>query len=252
MQRLRIDAGAIERRKQIVGIESSDLAPIAAIRGIVVRKLDEHIAIFFEHLVALDATAALFQSASLHAMLAGDCDAKYEEQRIELGLMHANAGFDVRVFIGAFRRLLANMGADVMREYEHAASLGFEHVMSVENVACFDISLTVVVMASGRERLIRHQQEAIRSSRTKMLAMDITGVPTIDSIGASHILQTVTAARLTGTQVIVTGGSADVAQSLIALGIEVRRLTTVGELPCGSERTGQSLGDQVYRPRLVS
>lgn len=173
MQKLRIDAGAIERRKRIVAIESSDLVRIAAIRGIVVRKLDEHIAIFFEHLVALDAIAALFQSASLHAMLAGDCDAKYEEQRIELGLMRANAGIEVRVFVGACGCLSANMGANVMREYEHAPSLGFEHFMSVENVACFDISLTVVVMASGRERLIRHQQEAIRSSRTKMPVMDI-------------------------------------------------------------------------------
>lgn len=303
MQQLGIDERAIERRKQIVGIDSKDLVRIAAIRGIVLRKLDEHIGVFFEHLAALDETAALSESVPLLArarqlkqehllaMLAGDYGAKYVEQRIELGLMYANAGFDVRVFIGAFRRLLANIGASVMREFEHAPSLGFEHVMSVEKVASFDISLIVDVMVYGRERLIRHQQEAIRnlsvpvlqlrerllllpivgvidtfrarlitdgllkairSSRAKMVVMDITGVPTIDSTGANHILHTVTAARLMGTQVIVTGGSAEVAQSLIALGIEVTRLTTVGDLQSGIERAEQSLGYQVSRPRVVS
>ena len=53
----------------------------------------------------------------------------------------------------------------------------------------------------------------------EVVVMDITGVATIDSKVANHLIQTVTAAKLMGASVIVTGLSADVAQSLVALGI---------------------------------
>ena len=49
--------------------------------------------------------------------------------------------------------------------------------------------------------------------------MDITGVAAVDSKVANHLIQTVAAARLMGASVIVTGLSADVAQSLVALGV---------------------------------
>jgi len=65
--------------------------------------------------------------------------------------------------------------------------------------------------------------------------MDITGVATIDSKVANHMIQTVTAARLMGATVIVTGLSAEVAQSLVVLGIDLAKLNTVGDLQGGLE-----------------
>jgi rsbT co-antagonist protein RsbR len=78
-----------------------------------------------------------------------------------------------------------------------------------------------------------------------MVVMDITGVATIDSRVANHILQTVTAARLMGAKVIVTGISAPVAQSLVALGIELNGLDTVGDLQGGIELAERNLGYRV-------
>jgi rsbT co-antagonist protein RsbR len=75
--------------------------------------------------------------------------------------------------------------------------------------------------------------------------MDITGVATIDSRVANHILQTVTAARLMGAKVIVTGISAPVAQSLVSLGIELGGLDTVGDLQGGIEAAEHHLGYHV-------
>jgi rsbT co-antagonist protein RsbR len=77
--------------------------------------------------------------------------------------------------------------------------------------------------------------------------MDVTGVATIDSKVANHLLQTVAAARLMGSAVIVTGLSSDVAQSLVALGIELTKLNTVGDLQGGLEEAEQLLGLRVVK-----
>ena len=77
--------------------------------------------------------------------------------------------------------------------------------------------------------------------------MDVTGVATNDSKVANHLLQTVTAARLMGAAVIVTGLSSEVAQSLVALGIELNKLNTVGDLQGGIEEAERLLGYQVMR-----
>ena len=303
MQRLGLDDDVIAHRKMIAGLEPADFARIGEIRSLVVRRLDAHIAAFFDHLSGLTEAAPLLKSTALLAkpkrlkrqhllaMVAGDYGARYVEQRIELGLIYAGAGLDARVFLGAFYCMLRSIGTSVMSEFEHAPSIGFQYVMSLEKVAYFDIGLIVDVLVHERERLIRHQQEAIRSlstpvlqlrerllllpiigvidtfrarlitdnllkairsSRARMVVMDITGVPSIDSTGANHILQTVTAARLMGTEVIVTGGSAEVAQSLIALGVEVGRLTTVGDLQGGIEQAEESLGYRVCRSRATA
>jgi rsbT co-antagonist protein RsbR len=75
--------------------------------------------------------------------------------------------------------------------------------------------------------------------------MDVTGVATIDSRVANHLIQTVTAAKLMGASVIVTGLSAEVAQSLVALGIDLTKLNTVGDLQGGMEEAEALLGYRV-------
>jgi rsbT co-antagonist protein RsbR len=72
--------------------------------------------------------------------------------------------------------------------------------------------------------------------------MDVTGVATIDSKVAGHLLQTVAAARLMGASVIISGLSPEVAQSLVAIGIDLERLATVADLQGGMERAEQALG----------
>jgi rsbT co-antagonist protein RsbR len=99
------------------------------------------------------------------------------------------------------------------------------------------------VIDSQRAQLITEGLlRAIRSNRAKVVVMDITGVATIDSKVANHLLQTVTAARLMGAMVIVTGLSSEVAQSLVELGIDLTRLNTVGDLQGGIEEGERLLG----------
>jgi rsbT co-antagonist protein RsbR len=77
--------------------------------------------------------------------------------------------------------------------------------------------------------------------------MDVTGVATIDSAVANHLLQTVGAARLMGASVIVTGVSPEVAQALVALGIDLAKLNTAGDLQGGIEQAEQLLGYRVVQ-----
>ena len=77
--------------------------------------------------------------------------------------------------------------------------------------------------------------------------MDITGVATVDSKVANHLIQTVEAAALMGASVILTGVSADVAQSLVTLGIDLGRITTLGDLQGGLEEAERILGYSVVR-----
>jgi rsbT co-antagonist protein RsbR len=78
-------------------------------------------------------------------------------------------------------------------------------------------------------------------------------VATVDSKVANHLLQTVTAARLMGAAVIVTGLTSDVALSLSALGIDLARLNTMGDLQGGLEEAERLLGYRmVQSERLVA
>jgi rsbT co-antagonist protein RsbR len=82
--------------------------------------------------------------------------------------------------------------------------------------------------------------------------MDVTGVATIDSRVANHLMQTVDAARLMGAVVIVSGLSSEVAQSLVTLGIELSRLNTVGDLQGGLEDAERILGYRVVEQRELA
>ena len=86
---------------------------------------------------------------------------------------------------------------------------------------------------------------SIRANRAKVVVMDITGVPAVDSKVANHLLQTVQAARLMGAAVIVTGLSAEVAQTLVAIGVDLSKLNTLSDLQSGIDEADRLVGYRV-------
>jgi rsbT co-antagonist protein RsbR len=93
------------------------------------------------------------------------------------------------------------------------------------------------------EQLLR----AIRTNRAKVVVLDITGVPYIDSSVANHLVQTVEASRLLGATVIVTGLSPEIAQTLVNIGVDLSKMNTVGDLQGGIEQAERLLGYKVAR-----
>jgi rsbT co-antagonist protein RsbR len=96
-------------------------------------------------------------------------------------------------------------------------------------------------------QLTQQLLQRIRLDRAKVVVMDITGVPTVDSAVANHLIQAVEASRLMGATVIITGLSAEVAQTLVRLGVDLAKIHTVGDLQEGIEEAEQLLGYELKR-----
>src|SRR2546426_11838738 len=102
------------------------------------------------------------------------------------------------------------------------------------------------VIDSQRARQLTEQLlRGIRSNRAKVVVIDITGVPSVDSTVANHLVQTVDASRLMGATVIVTGLSSEIAQTLVTIGVDLGKMTTVGDLQGGIEEAERLLGYKV-------
>lgn len=93
------------------------------------------------------------------------------------------------------------------------------------------------------EQLLR----SIRANRARVVIIDVTGVPVVDSKVANHLVQTVEASRLMGARVIITGLSAEIAQILVTLGLDLAKINAVGDLQGGLEEAERALGYKVRR-----
>jgi rsbT co-antagonist protein RsbR len=106
----------------------------------------------------------------------------------------------------------------------------------------------VGVIDSHRARQMTDQLlQAIHRHRAKVVVIDITGVAAVDSMVANHLIQTVEAAGLLGSTAIITGLSADVAQTVVKIGVDLSRLRTVGDLQGGMAEATRLVGYRLVR-----
>ena len=104
------------------------------------------------------------------------------------------------------------------------------------------------VLDSERARQLTEQLLAgIRTHRAKVVVIDITGAPDVDTTVANHLVQTVDASRLMGASVIITGLSPTIAQTLVDLGVDLSKIHTMGDLQGGLEEAERLLGYHVTR-----
>jgi rsbT co-antagonist protein RsbR len=214
------------------------------------------------------------------ALASGEYGASYVEERLKLVRIYSETGVEMRLLLGAYAHLIREISLLVSDRYKHDQTQAFETMMSLEKICYFDLGIFTDLLIDMRERVIEAQQKvllelstpvlqlrdrllilpiigvidsqrakqltstllnAIRTNRAKIVVIDITGVAAVDSRVANHLMQTVTAARLMGTKVIVTGLSADVAQSLVGLGVDLSVLNTIGDLQGGLEEAERLL-----------
>jgi rsbT co-antagonist protein RsbR len=98
-----------------------------------------------------------------------------------------------------------------------------------------------VIDAQRAAQLTDQLLQAIRTYRARVLVLDVTGVPLVDSFVANHLVQTIEAAGLLGAGVIVTGISTAVSQMLVRLGIDLSKLRAIGDLQSGIEEAERLL-----------
>jgi anti-anti-sigma regulatory factor len=92
--------------------------------------------------------------------------------------------------------------------------------------------------------------KGISNYRAKIVIVDITGVPIVDTGVANHLNKTFQAARLKGARTIVTGVSEAVAETIVDLGIDWRDIQTLSDLQTGLKRALTALGLRIEANRL--
>jgi rsbT co-antagonist protein RsbR len=100
---------------------------------------------------------------------------------------------------------------------------------------------------SRARQLTEQLLHGIRENRAKVVVIDITGVPAIDMPVANHLVQAVRASGLMGARVIITGLSADIAQTLVDLQVDLSMMQSVGDLQGGIEEAERQLSYAVTR-----
>ncbi|UTI66841.1 STAS domain-containing protein [Paraconexibacter antarcticus] len=95
-------------------------------------------------------------------------------------------------------------------------------ILAVPLIGTLDSARTQVVMESLLEKIIE--------TDAPMAIIDITGVPTVDTLVAQHLLKTVAAARLMGADCIISGIRPQIAQTIVHLGLDLSDVTTKASL----------------------
>lgn len=224
-------------------------------------------------------------------LFAGRCDLAYGEDRLRVGNTHERIGLSTKWYLGAYRKYMELIYDALCRDLQDADRVR-DAFSSIQKLVYFDVALaTDTYIASKIEALERHQAAirelstpvirvhdrvlllplvgAIDSHRAnqvmdsvllkvsenqaKVIIIDIAGVPVVDTKVADNLVKTTAAVRLLGADTILTGITAQVARTIVQLGVDISTMYTLSRLAEGIELAlslvGKSIQDDSRRPR---
>lgn len=113
----------------------------------------------------------------------------------------------------------------------------WDGILAVPLIGTLDSNRTQTVMESLLQRIVE--------TEAQLAIIDITGVPTVDTLVAQHLLKTVTAIRLLGAECIISGIRPQIAQTVVHLGIDLQSVssksTLAGALALAFKQSGYSI-----------
>jgi rsbT co-antagonist protein RsbR len=114
----------------------------------------------------------------------------------------------------------------------------WEGILALPLVGTLDSARTQIVMESLLQMIV--------DTGSAIAIIDITGVPTVDTLVAQHLLKTVAATRLMGADCIISGIRPQIAQTIVHLGVDLGEVTTKATLAdafaVALERSGTGIG----------
>jgi rsbT co-antagonist protein RsbR len=114
----------------------------------------------------------------------------------------------------------------------------WEGILALPLIGTLDSARTQVVMENLLQRIVE--------TGASLAVIDITGVPTVDTLVAQHLLKTVAAARLMGADCIISGIRPQIAQTIVHLGVDLQSVITKATLAdafaIALQRTGLAVG----------
>jgi rsbT co-antagonist protein RsbR len=98
----------------------------------------------------------------------------------------------------------------------------WDGILALPMIGTLDSARTQIVMESLLQKIV--------DTESQIAILDITGVPTVDTLVAQHLIKTVTALRLMGAECIISGVRPQIAQTIVHLGVDLQGVTTKASL----------------------
>jgi rsbT co-antagonist protein RsbR len=144
--------------------------------------------------------------------------------------------YTTEVYQKSREEVIARQQSELLELSTPVVSL-WEGILALPLIGTLDSERTQVVMESLLTKIIE--------TRAPIAIIDITGVPTVDTLVAQHLLKTVAAARLMGADCMISGIRPQIAQTIVHLGVDLGSVITKATLAdafmLALKRTGATL-----------
>jgi len=178
--------------------------------------------------------------ARLRTELADDPKALADETWAATELLDRLGMYTVKAFQKT-REDVINRQQQEMLELSTPVVKLWEGILALPMIGTLDSARTQVVMESLLQKIV--------DTGSEIAIIDITGVPTVDTLVAQHLLKTVAAARLMGADCIISGIRPQIAQTIVHLGLDLNEVTTKSSLADAVVVALDRTGFQITRRR---
>jgi rsbT co-antagonist protein RsbR len=161
----------------------------------------------------------LFQALKMEA--GANAEALAEETWAATELLDSLGLHTVSTFQRAREELISRQQEEMLELSTPVVKL-WDGILALPMIGTLDSQRTQVVMESLLQKIV--------DTGSDMAIIDITGVPTVDTLVAQHLLKTVTALRLMGAECIISGVRPQIAQTIVHLGVDLQGIVTKANL----------------------
>jgi rsbT co-antagonist protein RsbR len=159
--------------------------------------------------------------ARLRSELSKDAQALGDETWLASQLLDKMGILTVKAFQKTREEVINRQQTELLELSTPVVKL-WDGILALPMIGTLDSARTQIVMESLLQKIVETESE--------MAIIDITGVPTVDTLVAQHLLKTVTAIRLMGADCIISGVRPQIAQTIVHLGVELQGVTTKATL----------------------